>query len=1257
MKKFRTLNNSLGWLAFAIAAATYCLTAEPTASFWDCPEFILSAHKLEINHPPGAPFFMLTANFFSLFAEPENVAYMVNIMSAVLSAAGIMFLFWSITHLARKLIVGNSKEISMPQTVTILAAGMVGALAYTWSDTYWFSAVEGEVYGYSSLFTAVVFWLILKWEDCADSPHSDRWLVLIAYLVGLSIGVHLLNLLCIPAIVLVAYYRKFPNANWKGMLLAMAASGAIVFVVLYGIVPGVVKVGGWSELLFVNVLGMPFNTGLFVYIALLAGTLIAGLFVTEKGGSRTAVAALFTLGTALLGIPFYGYGTMSVVIGLLVLAGIFLCVKLVKIGKELISYRVINTIFLCMFTIMIGYASYALIVIRSAANTPMDQNSPEDIFTLGSYLNREQYGSRPLFYGPGFDSEIKRDENGSAVYKKTSPVYTRTDDGKYLLRAYNIEYLYEQNMLFPRMYSSAYADEYENCIGGEVTNTVEAKHPEYRQNKENPNRVKMPTQWDNLKFLLGYQTSYMYWRYFAWNFTGRQNDIQANGDMAYGNCITGIPPIDGLIFGDREELPTDLRENKGYNNYYALPLILGIIGLFWQARKGREGNRQLAVTSMLFFMTGIAIVLYLNQVPGQARERDYSFAASFYAFAIWIGLGAAAIIEYVQKRAKKESIKRDIAVAALCLIIPFQMLSQTWDDHNRSGRYACRDFGQNYLNSLSEKGSPILFTYYDNDSYPLWYCQGVEGTRTDARTAIYSFITTPWHTDQLKQPAYDAPAIPITWDKDDYKNNEGFWVTVLPWETKPYIDAYIEQYPEMAKLLGDDPFSANNVTRLWVQDAVKGEKSAGRTVVEEVIDYARARCVKEYGDSLIQWNKQIERYTAVIEDTEGADTGEILAARTELKKKSERASSIIHRMQTLHSTSRVVPSEIHVTVDSAAVAESGLMQPAGTTIPEYMCIDLSGISSIPQLHLFTIDIIENAGWNRPIYMTNFVMDYECPHWLKRFFVQEGLVYRVTPFDWSRHGYSRKDIENGSCPIDIEKTYSNIMDKFKWGGIKESGSYYADPVIKEFVSLHHSLIATAAEELYRLIQQSDEPNNKERYTAMLIALLEKQQQELPAEKIPISTKDRKEVAAAMYKRLMLMTKGTAEGELMQSRYEKNIAETMQHACEYYEWYKNNPPRRTYWAINNKRELFEVLAIYFENASAEDAGKLASLAGGKEAGYFAAEIIACLKEYAAMEQSDREWLAGTGVPQAAVKALKNMLPFISAKEDASNAINLF
>ncbi len=532
MRQYKTVNNLAGWFTFVIAAIVYCMTIEPTASFWDCPEFITTGYKLEVGHPPGAPFFMLTANVFSQFtSDPTQVAKMVNYMSALMSAFCILFLFWSITHLVKKLVVTDERNITTGQLITIMGSGLVGALAYTFSDTFWFSAVEGEVYAYSSLFTALVFWMILKWENVANEPHSDRWLVLIAYLTGLSIGVHLLNLLCIPAIVLVYYYKKKPDADLKGSLLALLASGILVAAVLYGVVPGVVKVGGWFELLFVNGLGMPFNTGLVVFIVLLTASIIWGIYESYMVRSRTRMNISFLVTVALLGIPFYGHGTSSVVIGLIVLGALaaYLFAKKLDV-KYQISARVMNTAMLCIMMMMIGYSSYAVIVIRSMANTPMDQNSPEDIFTLGEYLGREQYGTRPLFYGKTYASRVKlKVENNYCVPVSVegAPVYAQkekeTPDEKdsYVVTRTRMDYEFAQNMLFPRMYSEAHADQYEGWMD------VKGHMQMYDQCGEMI-QVKIPTQWDNIKFFFSYQVNFMYWRYFLGNFVGRQNDIQSH---------------------------------------------------------------------------------------------------------------------------------------------------------------------------------------------------------------------------------------------------------------------------------------------------------------------------------------------------------------------------------------------------------------------------------------------------------------------------------------------------------------------------------------------------------------------------------------------------------------------------------------------------------------------------------------------------------------------------------------------------------
>ena len=822
MKQFKLVDNVMGWLAFLIAAFVYCSTIEPTASFWDCPEFITTGYKLEIGHPPGAPFFMLTANIFSQFAsDPSQVALMVNTMSALLSATCILFLFWTITHLTRKLILKDWDSLNTGKLIAIEASGLVGALIYTFSDTFWFSAVEGEVYAYSSAFTAVVFWLILKWEDHADEPHSDRWLVLIMYMTGLSIGVHLLNLLCVPAIVLVFYYRKFPNANLKGSLMALVISFVLVAAILYGVVPGIVTVGGWFELFFVNTLGCPFNTGVIIYIILLVAAVIWAIYesYTDKDFKRSNMS--FVLAVAMLGVPFYGYGWSAFFTGVVVLAVLWYVINR-KTGakKPLVSARIKNTALLCMLMLMIGYSSYAVIVIRSSANPTMDQNSPEDIFTLGSYLSRDQYGDNPLLYGQAYTSQVKLDiENGMCRphFTEGAPIYQRKEKASpdekdsYFIVSRKRDYEYAQNMVFPRMWSSAHANAYESWMGG-----VDGTQVPYDRCGE-PIMVKMPTMLENLHFFLSYQCNFMYWRYFMWNFAGRQNDIQGNGELEHGNWITGISWLDNMRLGDQSKLPDDLKNNKGHNVFYCLPLLLGLIGLFWQAYRGQRGIRQFWVVFFLFFMTGLAIVLYLNQTPMQPRERDYAYAGSFYAFAIWCGIGVAAIIDLLKKYAKVSGTVATAVVSVLCLLVPVQMASQTWDDHDRSGRYVCRDFGRNYLMSLQDKGNPVIFTNGDNDTFPLWYNQEVEGERTDARVCNLSYLATDWYIDQMCRQAYDSPALPITWPRLDYCSGTNDYIDVVPDAKQQILDFY-KSHPEEARTtFGDNPFEVKNIMKYWVR--------------------------------------------------------------------------------------------------------------------------------------------------------------------------------------------------------------------------------------------------------------------------------------------------------------------------------------------------------------------------------------------------------------------------------------------------------
>ena len=1041
MKQYRLVDNIFGWVAFVIAAFVYCSTIEPTASFWDCPEFITTAYKQEIGHPPGAPFFMLLGNFFTHFAsDATQVAKMVNTMSALLSAVCILFLFWTITHLARKLIISDWKEMTTSKLIAIEASGMVGALIYTFSDTFWFSAVEGEVYAFSSAFTAVVFWLILKWEDHADEPHSDRWLVLIAYMTGLSIGVHLLNLLCIPAIVLVYYYKKVPHANLKGSLLALILSFAVVVAVLYGVVPGIITVGGWFELFFVNVLGCPFNTGEIVYIICLVAAVIWGIYetynATDKNVKRQNIA--FILGFGMLGIPFYGYGWSAVICGVIVMAILWFILgykrkqevatgvdETTGITKKkmqllpLVSARIKNTALLCMLMLMIGYSSYALIVIRSSANPPMDQNSPEDIFTLGSYLSRDQYGDRPLFYGQAYTSQVALQVEGDMCkpeMKEGAPVYQRkekaTADEKdsYFIVSHKNKYQYAQNMFFPRMYDAAHAQAYEDWMGG-----VDGTEVPYDRCGENI-MVKVPSQVDNIRFFLSYQCNFMYWRYFMWNFAGRQNDIQGNGEPEHGNWITGFSFIDDSLYGDQSKLPDDLKNNKGHNVFYCMPLILGLIGLFWQAwytrkrkviKNGKEveeilpvGIQQFWVVFFLFFMTGLAIVIYLNQTPMQPRERDYAYAGSFYAYAIWCGLGVLAIIDLLKKKAKLSGIAISAIVAVITLLVPIQMASQTWDDHDRSNRYTCRDFGQNYLMSLQEKGNPIIFTNGDNDTFPLWYNQEVEGVGTDARVCNLSYLQTDWYIDQMKRPAYDSPSVPITWPRLDFCSGTNEYVTVEPGAKQQILEFY-KQNPEAAKKqFGDEPFELKNVLKYWVRS----------------------------------------------------------------------------KNPDLH----IIPTDtLYVTIDKEAVKKSGMMM-ASDTIPDKMVISLAGKSALYKGDLMMLEMIAQCNWVRPIYVALTVGEENYMN-LGDNFVQEGLVNRITPFTTNKPGAKN---------FDTEKAYHNIMTRFKFGNLKQKG-LYIDETTMRMCYTHRRLLAQTA------LQLLSEHKNKK-----AIDILKKADVEIPDYNVPI-----------------------------------------------------------------------------------------------------------------------------------------------------------
>ncbi|PIF05169.1 MAG: hypothetical protein CSA36_08115 [Draconibacterium sp.] len=705
MKRYNLFNTIFGWLSFVIAAIVYLLTIEPTVSFWDCGEFITTSFKLEVGHPPGAPFFMLLGRLATLFGNPANAAKLINSMSALASAFTIMFLFWTITHLIKKLVAKND-EVTTGQTVSIIASGFVGALAYTFSDTFWFSAVEGEVYATSSLMTAMIFWAILKWENIADERHANRWLIFIAYIIGLSIGVHLLNLLAIPAIVFVYYFRKY-EVSRKGIILALLASVAILGFIMYGLIPGVVEIASWFELLFVNVFGLPFHSGVLFYIILLIAAVSFGLWYTTK--------------------------------------------------KQKVVW---NTILLGITVILIGYSSFALIIIRSAAKPPMDQNSPNNTFALLSYLNREQYGERPLFYGQYFNTPLDPQKR----YVESKSIYSQVD-GKYVVTDKKVRPNYDDRFktFFPRMWSTmeaSHTNDYKKWA------EIKGTRISYRNEKGEKETIVKPTFGENLKFFYRYQVVHMYWRYFMWNFAGRQNDVQGHGSLVNGNWLSGIKFIDEARLGSQDNLPPRLANNKARNTYYFLPFILGLLGIFYQYKKGQEGKKSLWVVSLLFILTGLAIVVYLNQYPHQPRERDYAYAGSFYAFAIWIGIGVMTLTDLL-KKFLPESVAGGIAGIATLVLVPGIMAAQNWDDHDRSGRFTARDFGADYLMSSQPNG--ILFTNGDNDTFPLWYNQEVENVRTDVRVCNLSYLQTDWYINQMRQKAYDSDPVPFSMSPEKYR--------------------------------------------------------------------------------------------------------------------------------------------------------------------------------------------------------------------------------------------------------------------------------------------------------------------------------------------------------------------------------------------------------------------------------------------------------------------------------------------------------
>lgn len=1067
IKQFKLWNTLCGWIVFAIAAATYLLTMEPTASFWDCGEFISSAAKLDVGHPPGAPFFMLMGHFFSLFASsPEQIAACVNALSALASAFTILFLFWTITALAKKLVAPDSTW----RVIGIMAAGTVGALAYTFSDTFWFSAVEGEVYATSSLFTAVVFWLILKWDEHADEEGSDRWLIAIAYLMGLSIGVHLLNLLAIPAIGLVYYFRRYAF-KWWSFIVAFLASCAVLLVILYGIIPGFPTVAGWFEWLFVNDFDCPFNTGLAVYIVLVVASLVWAIVETYLDQNKIRTAISFTLAFALSGAAFLFESWI---------AGLVISVVILMVlvyGRNLIPASVLNTIMVMVAVIIVGYSSYAAIVIRSNAQTPMDQNSPNNVFALKYYLNREQYGDRPLFYGQYYNAPLKKDATGNVKVKEGAPQYAAMPhvDGKpdrYVVTGHKQSYEYQKEFstIFPRMYSSdsRHVKAYKTWVGMRDLNDVEIEFQGEklslqkarqrvkqlygsekaqldkmiraevnRLNDENGSRKQdistrdyyvtnvpyeldekgnyvydrktglpktlynydfRPTFADNLKFFFDYQVHFMYWRYFMWNFVGRQNDLLSYGDITKGQWISGIPFIDNARLGDQSKLPDELKNNKAHNVYYFLPLLLGIVGIFWQiSRKGKnntnEGARSFTLTFLLFFLTGLAIVMYLNQTPEQPRERDYAYAGSFYAFCIWIGLGALALVDWIGRglgqlyglyalKAGKIQDNRIIVpswlvvgssalISIACLGVPALMASQNWDDHDRSKRFVCRDFGANYLKSC-EPGA-ILFSNGDNDTFPLWYNQEVEGVGDSIRVCNLSYLQTDWYISQMKRPYYHSDALPISWTYKYYM---------------PSVNEYLHT------------------------------GSSQEMTVKEAFAYLHAQ------------NDAIE------------------------KAKSEKEKNKLKAQLMIPSRNLYVPG------------------------PDGEKVKFSQKGAFTRSEMMIMEMISTNQWKRPIYFCSTVGNSSFLG-LEPYMELTGLTYQVTPHR-SPDGQQR---------VNSEKMYDNMMHKFKYGNVSADGIYLDENALR-MCDTHRSMFAQLA---MQLIEEGQYTKARE--------VLERCEKELPSKNVP------------------------------------------------------------------------------------------------------------------------------------------------------------
>lgn len=1035
-QKYQKFNNILGWLVFLVSAFVYLATMERTASFWDCGEYIACSYKLEVGHPPGAPLFIMLGRIFSLFAfgDTSKVAMMINAMSALCSAGTILFLFWTITALTKKIVLRGASELTDGKAYAILGSGLVGALAYTFSDSFWFSAVEGEVYAMSSLFTAIIFWAVLKWEQIADEPHADRWIILIFFLLGLAIGVHLLGILVIPVLGYVYYFKKY-KVTRKGFIIAGIISVLLLGVVQSLIIPGVVSLSAKFELFFVNSFGMPFNSGTIIYFIVLISAIIWGLKYT------------------------------------------------IQKKKYLL-----NTALLCFTALLIGYSSFFILIIRSQANPPIDENNPDNAISLLSYLKREQYGDWPILYGQDFNAPLfygtDSDPEAEPLYSVDAndptphyvdgdPIYARDEKaGKYVIVDDRKDAIPNYDKRFcrflPRMWSQQGSHEraYKNWTNMEGT-PVKFRNPSTGEYET----MMRPTFGENMAFFFKYQVVHMYLRYFMWNFAGRQNDWQGHGieysSRIEGNWISGIPFIDEMRLGPQDKLPETVTKSNANNKFYCLPLLLGLIGMLFQIDRDKKNG---FIVTMLFLLSGIAVVLYLNQYPYQPRERDYAYAASFYVFAIWIGMGVAAIWEFLGKKMSNEKLRAALTTVICLLAVPAIMGKEGWDDHDRSNRYTCRDFAAAYLNSCAQNA--ILFTNGDNDTFPLWYAQEVEGIRTDVRVINLSLANTDWYIDQLRSQQYESDPIPLMLDQSKYAQGNRDFVPIRPREelSKDFIDL-----KEMIEFVGSDDQRAK-----------------------------------------IPWGMTPINYLPT----------------TKFRLKVDSAN-FVKTLQ--HFPDNPAKKEV-IVKDSAASDSSALASgvQSGNTQPRilpYIDWDMGKKGYIMKNDLLVLDILAANNWKRPVYFA-VTVGPDAFVGLEKNFQIEGLAYRVVPYP----------VQSGQPRVSSEIMYDNLMNKVKWGGLDTDKKVWMDENNLRMAFTMRMQMRTLA---MTLIQEG----KKEKALKVLKTCLEKlPEHNVPYYCEPLSytyylvqalyMADGKEEATKLSKRLFDILEGDAEYALSVRKKESN-----------------------------------------------------------------------------------------------------------------------